>query len=155
MFCNNCGKNIAEKSSFCTWCGSKLNITEEQPVPQPEEAAQSFAVPAAEAETSSINQAVQTEDAPEYQEETAQQSASQPYPEEPSEQPLSNEADGSTEQPSTGWNVQVPLNESAAELPQKSQKYYTGGQLALCLVITGIMAAAAGVFAGLYFSVIL
>lgn len=38
--------------------------------------------------------------------------------------------------------------------PEKTKKYYTGAQLAICLVTTGIMAAAAGIFAGLYFSVI-
>ena len=44
--------------------------------------------------------------------------------------------------------------EKPAEKKEKPEKYYTTKHIVLCLVIAGIMAAAAGVFAGLYFSAI-
>ncbi len=46
----------------------------------------------------------------------------------------------------------IPLPESKKK--EKIEKYYTTKHIVLCLVVAGIMAAAAGVFAGLYFSVI-
>lgn len=54
---------------------------------------------------------------------------------------------------------QQPLKQQEIPLPEakkseKPEKYYTTKHIVLCLVIAGIMAAAAGVFAGLYFSVI-
>ncbi len=41
-----------------------------------------------------------------------------------------------------------------ADIPEASEKYYTTKHIVLCLVIAGVMAAAAGVFAGLYFSLL-
>lgn len=45
-------------------------------------------------------------------------------------------------------NIPIP------EKKEKPERYYTTKHIVLCLVIAGIMAAAAGVFAGLYFSAI-
>lgn len=58
--------------------------------------------------------------------------------------------------------VPVPQAETVSEsipLPEKkekekTEKYYTTKHIVLCLVVAGVMAVAAGVFAGLYFSVI-
>lgn len=49
-------------------------------------------------------------------------------------------------------NESIPLTQN--EQNEKPEKYYTTKHIVLCLVIAGVMAAAAGVFAGLYFSVI-
>ena len=38
--------------------------------------------------------------------------------------------------------------------PEKPEKYYTFGHLAMCLAAVAVMAIVAGVFAGLYFSAI-
>ncbi len=46
----------------------------------------------------------------------------------------------------------IPLTQN--EKKEKPEKYYTTKHIVLCLVIAGVMAVAAGVFAGLYFSVI-
>lgn len=46
----------------------------------------------------------------------------------------------------------IPLKPK--EKKEKPEKYYTTKHIVLCLVVAGIMAVAAGVFAGLYFSVI-
>ena len=43
---------------------------------------------------------------------------------------------------------------SSAEGSEKPVKYYTFGHIALCLAAVGVMAVVAGIFAGLYFSVI-
>lgn len=48
----------------------------------------------------------------------------------------------------------APQFEPDANAPQKSGKTYTFGHIALCLAAVGVMAIVAGVFAGLYFSVI-
>ena len=53
----------------------------------------------------------------------------------------------------TGTAAEAPAEPQ--EKPVKPEKYYTSGQLALCLVTTGIMALAAGIFAALYFIQIL
>lgn len=155
MFCNNCGNVVGGKSQFCTWCGSRLNIEMKPYIPQPEAVDQNHSVQASGTETACLNNE-QTADIPE---QAAQQGYSQPEPEESNVPPQGNE--GSFEQehsasiPSEQWSFNVPLSENPIEQPQDMRKYYTGGQLALCLVITGFMAAAAGVFAGLYFSVVL
>lgn len=49
------------------------------------------------------------------------------------------------------FNDEITSTESAQDIPEK---YYTTKHIVLCLVIAGIMAAAAGVFAGLYFSLL-
>ncbi len=63
----------------------------------------------------------------------------------------------STDMPNASGVTSPPVSEvilETSDKPEKPRKYYTGAQLAICLVTTGIMAAAAGIFAGLYFSVI-
>ncbi len=47
----------------------------------------------------------------------------------------------------------VPILDIEAA-PQKVEKYYTFGHIAMCLAAVAVMAIVAGVFAGLYFSVI-
>lgn len=49
------------------------------------------------------------------------------------------------------FNDEITSTESTQDIPEK---YYTTKHIVLCLVIAGIMAAAAGVFAGLYFSLL-
>lgn len=46
----------------------------------------------------------------------------------------------------------IPLPEKKKK--EKTEKYYTTKHIVLCLVVAGVMAIAAGVFAGLYLSVI-
>ena len=93
----------------------------------------------AEAETSAPAESVSAE--------APQESASEPVHNNMSE---TTTAPG-TEPPKEFLNSEVKLTEN----PEKPRKYYTGAHLAICLAAAGIMAAAAGIFAGLYFSVII
>ncbi len=55
-----------------------------------------------------------------------------------------------------GYTVESPAEQPAAAkpLPVKEEKYYTFNHILLCLAAVAVMAVVAGVFAGLYFSVI-
>ncbi len=53
-------------------------------------------------------------------------------------------------QPPTGYVPEAPI----APKPPKEEKYYTFNHILLCLAAVAVMAVVAGVFAGLYFSVI-
>ena len=136
MFCYKCGRENAEQSTFCTWCGAKLDIS-----------VSSVPTPSVIPQSNLHEQPIESEN-----------TVPQPQPEQP-EQP-ETEATFEPEQSvrSTGQSNAIPLNIPAvgkAEAPAKPRKYYTGAHMALCLVVMGILAAAAGIFAGLYFSVIL
>lgn len=48
---------------------------------------------------------------------------------------------------------EVPV--ASVQKPEKERRYFTAAHIAICLAVAGVMAAAAGVFAGLYFSTIL
>ena len=173
MFCYNCGKEIFEKSTFCTWCGTKQILAgisvpvptetpQTNPQPEPEQPADSIPLPTArqEAPTESAAEPLRKPTAPQSEqlqeptfsgdpEATQEPTApTAPSPEQ-TEQPAQPEA---TPQPENRFGGEVPLTTPLPE--EKPRKFYTGAHLAICLVITGIMAAAAGIFAGLYFSVI-
>ena len=177
MFCYKCGKEIAENSTFCTYCGAKQDFTAGSvPIPsdtprsnldtapaqpprsiplptEPSDAPVALAVPPAETEKI----AVPAEPAKPAQELPPEQQdqPTQPSQPEQAEQPQPAAQPVPTEQPETPpFSAEVPLTAPAPEASEKPRKYYTGAHLAICLVITGIMAATAGVFAGLYFSVI-
>ncbi len=193
MFCNKCGREIAESSMFCTWCGGKVESVYSA-VPTPSESPRSNLNSQQERREQPgvpVMAAASAESFPEFREdpagaavsaETAQtldpeQSAGERASENGSS-PV-NEADGlleqnqgssertgsdmrgaSTDMPNAPGVTSPPVSEVILETsdktgkPEKPRKYYTGAQLAICLVTTGIMAAAAGIFAGLYFSVI-
>ncbi len=144
MFCNKCGKQISDNSVFCTWCGAKNSDTTPTPaaVSQPAEPIPA-SVPVG---------------APAVSEPAAEPSAvSMKLPEEPeklSSIPVSSTPAGQENSHKPMMEVPLcdPLPENAKK--PKSERLYTRGQIALCLVLMGIMAAVAGVFAGLYFSVI-
>lgn len=184
MFCYNCGKEIFEKSTFCTWCGTKqILVGISAPVPtetprtdpqskheQPEDSIQ---LPTArqEAPTESAPELTPSESAAEpLHEPTAPQSEQPPLQDstpsiapESTQEPTAPTAPtpAQTEQSAQPETTPQPENRFGGEVPlttllpeEKPRKFYTGAHLAICLVITGIMATVAGIFAGLYFSVI-
>lgn len=53
-----------------------------------------------------------------------------------------------------GYIPPAPLIEPVSLVPEKRERKYTLGHILLCLASTAIMAITAGVFAGLYFSVV-
>lgn len=161
MFCYKCGKEIAEKSSFCTYCGAKQDFTASS-VPIPTDTPRSNLDPTPAQPPQSVPLPTEPAVAPVTPAETSDPTepaephqSNQPEQTEQTEQPQPATQPVPPEQPeSSPFSAEVPLTAPAPEASKKPRKYYTGAHLAICLVITGIMAATAGVFAGLYFSVI-
>lgn len=141
MYCNQCGNIVSEDALFCSFCGANTRLVSvtsatpasEKPVAvQPEypavsEPIQSFTAQASEPVQPASAAEVIT---PAY---TTEQSIPAPQP------------------------APVPAQEGI-KLTQpenvKVEKYYTLGHIMLCLAAVAVMAITAGVFAGLYFSVI-
>lgn len=49
----------------------------------------------------------------------------------------------------------IPLEPVKKQKKEKQEKYYTRGHIVFCLIVNGILAIAAGVFAGLSFTAVL
>lgn len=156
MYCQKCGKEIAAGSVFCTWCGAR----QEMPIPQPEvipqespaqpATVQENAAPAAP--TAVITPEAPTE-TPAPEESKAEPAAETPQESAPAPETAPDNAAPGAELPKDFFGDEIKLD-SEAKPGEKPQKYYTTAHLVICLAAAGIMAAAAGIFAGLYFSVI-
>ena len=173
MFCPKCGKKNDDNSLFCTWCGAGFGSV----------STQSLSAASAPVEAPATHQELQTVSAaPIVSAENSQaaQSAGEIKQPEPTEQPAysvptpgvipqssaehtaaQNSASGALNaQAAPGsaanllsFNNEVPV--ASAQKPEKERRYFTAAHIAICLAVTGVMAAAAGIFAGLYFSTIL
>lgn len=163
MFCNMCGKKVDEKSAFCTWCGAPIDRsagttgTAAEAPAEPQEQPQPVFTAAAEPTFSNTHSAAYPGAAPDgnsFPQENADKAAETGAP---ADIPISaGQPAGAPEPAKSVWGAEVPLSDAPQqEKPVKPEKYYTSGQLALCLVTTGIMALAAGIFAALYFIQIL
>lgn len=136
MICTKCGSTIAENALFCTFCGQPTGLSAPaQSVPVMQEVPQSIPV----------------------MQETPQSAPVQPVPAQPAAAvPPMNAYAQSAAEPQSATNRQsgayVPAEPPAID--QKPEKYYTFGHIALCLAAVAVMAIIAGVFAGLYFSVV-
>ncbi len=136
MICTKCGSTIAENALFCTFCGQPTGLSAPaQSVPVTQEVPQSVPV----------------------MQETPQSAPVQPVPAQPAAAvPPMNAYAQSAAEPQSATNRQsgayVPAEPPAID--QKPEKYYTFGHIALCLAAVAVMAIIAGVFAGLYFSVV-
>lgn len=159
MFCSQCGKQLDNSAVFCTFCGARTNNTAGAPAPvsEPVSAQVSAAADNAEAAVNNtVTDTVSTEPSP-----VSEPAAVQPAPAESANTsaPAANNLDAAkffddapTPAPSS---VPVQTTVPLAPVPEeKEPKYYTFGHIALCLAAVAVMAIVAGVFAGLYFSVI-
>lgn len=167
MFCSNCGKEINENVKFCHYCGAEQTATvipaASVPVSADTESSVPISIPAPSEPVSvpdAVN-AVQSEqtDAPDVTSipvAPSEQPAAFP-------QPISAETGvptpNSIPTSNIGETVSAPVLPSYPPVNAKKQKKprerkYTLGHLVMCLIAAGVMAIAAGVFAGLYFSVI-
>lgn len=130
MFCENCGKELGEDTTFCAFCGTHQSATViaaaanvESPAP-PDTASVPTTAPAS-APAAAVNV------------------------------PISSAVPTPNVIPSSGMlgypavTIETPKKEK-----RPRERKYTLGHLILCLAAAGIMAVAAGVFAGLYFSVV-
>lgn len=160
MYCQKCGKEIAAGSVFCTWCGAR----QEMPVPQPEVIPQESQTQPAAVQENAAPAAPTAAMTPEAPAETPapEESKAEPAAETPQEIAPAAEATPDNAAENTAPGAELPKDffgdeiklDSEAKPGEKPQKYYTTAHLVICLAAAGIMAAAAGIFAGLYFSVI-
>lgn len=176
MFCPKCGKKNDDNSLFCTWCGAGFGSVSTQSLSAAPAASAPVEAPATHQELQTVSAApiVSAENS------QAAQSAGEIKQPEPIEQPAysvpmpgvipqssaehtaaQNSASGALNaQAAPGsaanllsFNNEVPV--ASAQKPEKERRYFTAAHIAICLAVTGVMAAAAGIFAGLYFSTIL
>lgn len=167
MFCPKCGKKNEDNSLFCTWCGAgfgsvstkSLSAAPEQEAPAPQPA-ELQTVPAAASSPSEPVMSAETPEAAPSLTETKQPSYSVPTPGViPQSSPAAElSAPNAQAAPDSAANTlssstEVPL--ASVQKPEKERRYFTSAHIAICLAVAGVMAAAAGVFAGLYFSMIL
>lgn len=133
MFCSKCGKPANENSLFCTYCGTPMTEAQPESVAAPENAAPS-AAESISAEKVPVSVPAQTDFA---------SGGASPAPE------CAEVSQGSSAPSEVSGVSIVP-----AATAEKPEKYYTFGHIAMCLAAVAVMAIVAGVFAGLYFSVV-
>ena len=165
MYCQKCGKEITAGSVFCTWCGARQDFPVSQPEniqqssPVQETPAQESAAPVTQPEAPATTMTMERPEeahTPQAETSTPAEAVSAEAPQESASEPAQYNMSETTaapgaEAPKVDFSGEVKL----ADKPEKPRKYYTGAHLAICLAAAGIMAAAAGIFAGLYFSVIM
>lgn len=161
MFCPKCGKKNEDNSLFCTWCGAGFGSVSTQslsasPAPQPADVLQT--VPAAEPEAPAVTAAAAAPSA-------AEQPCSVPTPgiipqsgdgisaHTAASPAVSVQAVPDSSVNTLSFSSEIPV--ASAKKPEKERRYFTAAHIAICLAVAGVMAAAAGIFAGLYFSTIL
>ena len=181
MFCSQCGKQLENNALFCTFCGKRTNnpnvapAAVSQPVGTATAAVQAPIQPTTEPDSAENNTTVSENSAPipaQSEVQPAAESVTEPTSEPATEhQPAPtaeysvNSAEAAPAPQPTEFLTNAPLSAPApapvqttvplAPVPEeKEPKYYTFGHIALCLAAVAVMAIVAGVFAGLYFSVV-
>lgn len=181
MFCSQCGKQLDNNALFCTFCGKRTNnpnvtpAAVSQPVGTAPATVQTPIQPTAEPVSAENNAPVSKNSTP-----ISAQSEVQPAAEsvtEPTSEPVTESQPAPAAEYSTNSAEAAPapqptdlLNDAPISAPapapvqttvplapipeEKEPKYYTFGHIALCLAAVAVMAIVAGVFAGLYFSVV-
>lgn len=183
MFCTNCGREIIDTAKFCNFCGlpvknlaASVPVQPVQPVQpiqpvQPVQPVQSQPAPdlteSADVSAEDIIDSEITE-----AEESVSEQAEAPVEEAveglgetdaalptPNNIPSYGESTPVYPAPTYGGSAPVnavPVQISAPESkPEKRpERKYTLGHIMLCLAAVAVMAIVAGVFAGLYFSVV-
>lgn len=164
MICTKCGSTIAENALFCTFCGQPTGVSAPaaQEIPQSAPIMQEIpqSAPAAQEAPQSVPAAQEAPQSAPAMQEAPQSAPVQPVPAQPSAAvpPMNAYAQPAAE-PQSAPNRQsgayVPAEPPIIDQkPEKPEKYYTFGHIALCLAAVAVMAIFAGVFAGLYFSVV-
>ncbi|MCI5668401.1 MAG: zinc-ribbon domain-containing protein [Oscillospiraceae bacterium] len=161
MFCNMCGNKIEENSIFCNRCGARMD-TRAAAAPAEAPTAPAAAVPQPAEATVQNNPAAAPINSGEPAGGSVQfgGTAGIQFPganSTPAEAPVPDAVPHPVESARSGWSTEVRIQDKPQKptKAEKPRKYYTGAHLALCLVTTGIMAMAAGVFAALYFMTVL
>ena len=156
MYCMNCGRENPEGVKFCCFCGASANIApdfvEEKTDKISENPAENGQLDFDENEVSAQNPANVSAPVSPIAPVSGISANPYAYP-----QPLPINTQGVSCAPRTGQNVQnvnIPMKNDIPEEKQDFERKYTIKHIIMCLVSTAVCAIAAGVFAGLYFSVV-
>ena len=156
MFCPKCGKKNDDNSLFCTWCGAGFGSVSTQSLSAAPAASAPVEAPATHQSAGEIKQPEPIEQ-PAYSVPTPgvipQSSAEHTAAQNSASGALNVQAAPDSAANLLSFNNEVPV--ASAQKPEKERRYFTAAHIAICLAVTGVMAAAAGIFAGLYFSTIL
>lgn len=159
MFCTNCGKEIIDTAKFCNFCGRPQSA----PLPQPisEQPVSGFVYLPEDTEPRGVFESAGTPE-----EKTAESAAAANGASADAEAPRDGvptpnlipsygESSGQPAYPPeyTGCSP-APVIPAQPKPAVKAERKYTLGHIIMCLTAVAVMAIAAGVFAGLYFSVV-
>lgn len=166
MYCNHCGNILTEDAQFCAFCGAKCGLASVVPAKELNSTAPTAETASPVADTSTTATETKPADAYTAAPSTPAADAAAPIYSAPaphaesiplpqaapaSAQPFAARNEAAHAAPhAQGISVEIPVPQEQV----KVEKYYTLGHIMLCLGAVAIMAIVAGVFAGLYFSVI-
>ncbi len=175
MFCSKCGRPVNENALFCTFCGNPLRTTNDGGAPEIPTATSSASIgDSVPVYGGSMPSSVpMPERSPDFSDNTPvyKEASSLPLNDNNMDYreitgksiPISETQTASdtvltnTEAASGQAEINSPVSVPIVDIesvPQKVEKYYSFGHIALCLAAVAVMAIVAGVFAGLYFSVV-
>lgn len=181
MFCTNCGKEIIDTAKFCNFCGKPVKnmaasvpvtpinpVQPAEPAPQPEQTAFDYTESTDIPMTDNVTETEipTAEIAPEY-ESTEEVS-------EPAAETITDDSAIPTPNTIPTYGASTPVYSTPPAYPNppantvpitqeikaetapenKPERKYTLGHIMMCLAAVAVMAIVAGVFAGLYFSVV-
>ena len=165
MYCINCGKENPDGVKFCCFCGTKTYIAprpaEEISVIIPQNPVENGQLDFSETEAISekidenpqIPEPISPADLPKNpisSNNSAYPKNPLPYP-----QPINHiGASPAQEAAQTVPTMNVPMKTAVSEEKQNTVRTFTLKHIIMCLISTAVCAIAAGIFAGLYFSVI-
>lgn len=159
MYCKNCGKIISEGALFCTFCGAKAEIPAEPHSEGTENAAEtapeSVSQPVQETSIQDAAPASASAAEPAQNTQSVHSASVIPAPIDTSApRPAASIYSGISSTP-----VQNPISSSIEFRPEKAEnakpeKHFTWLHIGLCLAAVAVMAIVAGIFAGLYFSLL-
>lgn len=183
MFCTNCGKEIIDTARFCNFCGTPIQnmaasipVQPVQPVQQAQTEQPGYSQPVQTApgysESADITEENISENIPgdlteiadtasvyEAESEEAAETADDASVPTPNTIPTYGASDpiysAPPAYPTPAQTVNTIPVQSAELAPEsKPERRYTLGHIMMCLAAVAVMAIVAGVFAGLYFSVV-
>lgn len=133
MYCNQCGNIVSENALFCSFCGASTKpAAPVAPTPAP-------------VEYSPVSEPVQSTVSAHISESIKPESVAEPIT------PVYTTEQVTPAPQPTPIQDEIKLNQPEKV---KVEKYYTFGHIVFCLIVNAIIALAAGIFAGLYFSLI-
>lgn len=177
MFCTNCGKEIIDTAKFCNFCGAHIaasvpvqpvqtaqqtqpfsqtvqpapEYTESESIPVAENISENISDGTSENAESVIETAAAENTVESGEESTADVPTPNVIPTFGSGTPVYSAPLAYPTEPAA--NV-IPVQSAELNKESKPERRYTLGHIMMCLAAVAIMAIVAGVFAGLYFSVV-